>query len=722
MRYASLLIVGVALGSWALARAEGEELALLPASQPAENAAPIPTSAPAEPEPESAPNAEESSALPESSTPRRNYFALDEFSAELGFEALGQQRTVRTNAQGIGQPRFARRDKISRFEETLGLAGSGSIIDERTLLYDAMVRLGLSQERYDVTRPGPNDSTRPDGSILEYDLSLRALPAGKITATAGASQLDDRLPRPFLPSLDRRRERYAVELSYNDDKLPMQLSYEHLYDRMSSGVRDLVDDEEQGEDTLRYEATWQPTDDHSLSLEFEHERRSDRYSGTRTRFDTTRNYFSLHDNIRFGEKRMSQFDALFRVEDEQGDLARDVMELAPRLRLQHTDDLYSYYKAQYLKQSYNELETTTHRGDIGLTHQWRDMLTSTGGLYGLRQGSDQGYDLDEWGALADFTFRKSHTGGEFSTNLSYLHSQSRTNDGRRGGVVIDEAATFRDPLPIYLAQRHVNRLGILVRAAEAPFYFIEGLDYWVVQIGDVTTLSRNPLGRIRNRQTVLVSYTHRAFDNFEVIRDRVDLRIQDDLKIGLTPYYAASLQDEKLSEQDFVTFTDRNINRHRIGFSYRRPRWSVGPEYEYNDDSIDPYQAGHLTGNAVLFDAAPHSLNADMRLSYFDFRGNGFLQHHFTTLLDTGLTHRYVMSTRLESDTSAKFRYENDSLFGETVGVDLRTALTYRIGEFSLSVEAEYEMLDLPSSTDNSAGIWLKIRRTIPIIGQRSRR
>lgn len=719
MRYTILLIVGVALGGWVPALAVGEDLALLPASQPAERAEPIVTSAPAESEPETTPLPEDSSVSVEPSAPKRNYFALDEFSAELGFEALGQQRTVRTDSQGFGQPRFARRDKISRFEETLGLAGSGSIIDERTLLYDAMVRLGLSQERYDVTRPGPNDSTRPDGSILEYDLSLRALPAGKITATAGASQLDDRLPRPFLPSLDRRRERYGVELSYNDDKLPMQLSYEHLYDRMSSGVRDLMDDEEQGEDTLRYEATWQPTDDHSLSLEAEYERRSDRYSGTRTRFDTTRNYFSLNDSIRFGEKRQSQFDGLFRIEDEQGDLARDVMELAPRLRLQHTDDLFSYYKAQYLKQSYGDLETTTHRGDIGLTHTWRDMLTSTGGLYGLRQDSDQGYALDEWGALADFTFRKSHANGEFSTNLAYLHSESRTNDGRRGGVVVDEAATFRDPLPVYLYQWHVNRFGILVRDSESPFYFIEGLDYWVVQIGDITTLSRNPLGRIRNRQTVLVSYTHRAFDNFEVTRDRVDLRVQDDLKLGLTPYYAASLQDEKLSEQDFVTFTDRNINRHRIGFSYRKPLWSVGPEYEYNDDSIDPYQAGHLTGNAVLFDAAPHSLNADMRLSYFDFRGNGFLQHHFTTLLDTGLTHRYVMSTRLESDTSAKFRYENDSLFGETVGVDLRTALTYRIGEFALSVEAEYEMLDLPSSTDNSAGVWLKIRRTIPIIGQR---
>jgi len=687
------------------------------ARAPAQDSAPNePTSQPDD-STEVVPGIEAESAQPV----QKNYFALNELTAVLGVEGSAQRRTVRTDANSFNFSSFGRRERITRLEETLGLEGSGFIFDERVLQFDAMVQLGLSQERYDVTRTGRNDSTRPDGTLMEYDLRLRAFPAGKVSATAGASQLDDRLPRPFLPSLDRRRERYGVELFYNDAKLPMQLSYEHLYDRLSSGVRDLVDTEEQGEDTLRYEATWQPTDQHSLSLEYEYERRNDRYSGTRTKFDTTRNYFAINDTIRFGPKQQSQFDGFFRVEDEQGDLARDALEFAPRLRLQHTDDLYSYYKTQYLKQSYGELETDTHRGDIGLTHIWRNMLTTTGGLYGLQQNSDRGFDMTEWGALANFSFRKPHTGGEFSTNLSYLHSESRTDDGRQGGVVVDEAATFRDPLPVYLAQRYVNRIGILVRDSEGPTFYIEGIDYWVVQLGDVTTIGRNPLGRIRNRQTVLVSYTYRTFDNFKVERDRVDLRVQDDLTIGLTPYYSVSLQDERLTGQDYLTYTDRNINRHRVGFSYRQPRWSVGPEYEYNDDSIDPYQAGHLNADVILMQAAPHTLSADLRASYFDFRGNDFLQHHFSTLLDAGVTHRYVLGERLETGATAKFRYENDSLFGETVGVDLRASMTYRIGEFSFLLEAEYEMLDLPSSTDNSAGVWFKVRRTIPIIGQQRR-
>lgn len=700
MRYRRLVVLGAVLAcAWTSAA-------------PAEDSAPA-TSQPVEeiqiPEPEETP------------APQKNYFALDEFSAELGIEGFGQKRKVRTDARRPYYSAFDRRDVTRHLEETLGLQGSGYLIDERTLQFDSMVRLGLSQDHYHTTRPGPNQTTGPDGTLLEYDLRLRALPAGKISATAGASQLDDRLPRPFLPSLDRRRERYGVELSYNDEKLPMQLSYEHLYDKLSSGVRDLIDTEEQGEDTLRYEATWQPTDAHTLSLEYEYERRNDRYSGTPTTFDTTRNYFSLNDSIRFGPQQQSQFDGYFRIEDEEGDLARDVMELAPRLRLQHTDDLYSYYKTQYLKQSYGELETETHRGDIGLAHTWRDMLTSSGGFYGLQQNADHGYDMTEWGALANLSFRKSHTSGDFSTSLAYLHSESRTDDGRRGGVVIDEAATFRDPLPVYLSQRNVNRIGILVRDSERLNYFVEGLDYWVLQLGDVTTIGRNPLGRIRDRQTVLVSYTYRTFDDFKVNRDRVDFRVQDDFKNGFTPYYALSLQDEQVSSQRYLTFRDRNIHRHRVGFTFRKPRWSAGPEYEYNDDSIDPYQAGHLTGDVVVMQAAPHSLNADLRASYFDFRGEDFLRQHFTTLLDSGLTYRYALGDKLESGATARFRYENDSLFGETVGVDLRASMTYRIGEFALMVEAEYELLDLPSSTDNSAGVWFKVRRNIPIIGQRSR-
>ncbi len=276
--------------------------------------------------------------------------------------------------------------------------------------------------------------------------------------------------------------------------------------------------------------------------------------------------------------------------------------------------------------------------------------------------------------------------------------------------------TFRDPLPAYLAQRNVQRFTIIVRDPVGIRLFLEGRDYLVLRTRDCTALQRMPTGFIADRQTVLVSYTYEVSDNFQINRDRIDLRVQEDLKFGLTPYYALSWQDEQIDPQRYLTYGDRNINRNRLGAIYRRPRWSIGPEYEFNDDSVDPYQALHLNGDVILLQNERQQLNARSSGSYFRFEGLDELEARYSSLLDMGLTHRYILAPRMEVSSSALFRFENDSLFGETQGVDLTSSVTYHIGQLTFSIEAEYDMLDLPASTDNSLGIWLKVRREIPII------
>lgn len=687
---ASILLVG----SCALAAAQ------VPTTQPADDAEPpVPSTQPAAKKPA---------------------LALDEFSVNLGFQADAEKRTARTDSAGLDRPRFAQTNKRYRFEETLGLEGRGSIVDERILQYDAMARFGLSQERFTEDRPGPDEVRTPDGTILECDLNFHFLPRGKISANAFASQLDDRIPRPFLPSLDRRRERYGAGVTYNDPKLPMSLTYEHLFDDLTSGSRSLVDDEERGEDTLRYEATWQPTEDHALSLEAEHERRSEQYSGTRTRFDTERNFLALTDTIQFGYQDRSRLETYLRLEEESGDLQRDAFEFSPLLRFQHTDSFFTTYRAQYLDESFANLAVKTLRGDWGATHEWRDMLTTSVGLYGLQQQADRNADTTEWGTLFNASFNRRNDLGRFRSNLSWAHTSTRTDGGGRTGIIIDESITFRDPLAPILTQRNIDPLSILVRAADRADLYLEGFDYVVLRNGDATAIQRVANGRIADGDTVLVSYTYSAFSDFVIGRDRVDWRIQQELIAGLDAYYALSLQDEDVNRSRYLTFRERDINRHRVGLTYRRPRWSSGLELEYNDDNIDPYQAAHANGDIILFQDARQQVDARGAYSFFRFDGVDTLDPRQTQLVDLSLNYRYSLGRDLEASAAALYRYQDDSLFGTTNGVDLSASLAYRIGEFSLLVEAEYDMLDLPQSSDDSVGVWLKLRRDIPLIGKRA--
>ncbi len=646
---------------------------------------------------------------------------LQELLIELGFEAAYDQHESTFDTGDRFRWTYDQRNRSQRFEETLGFRATGALIDDKVLLFESATRWGLTQERFSETGPWVDRSESPDGDLLEYDLSVTLFPRGKVSATAYAQQLDSRLPRAFQPSLDRTRERYGAGLFFNDPTLPMRLTFEHTWDELTSRTRDLIDDERRGRDQLRYEATWQIDKYHSLRLEYEYDDRSEQYSGSGTRFDTTRNYLLLNHVLRFGPKHRSAWENLARFQDESGDLARDTTELSTRLRLQHTDSLASNFAGQFLSDSFEELGTRTYRGEVGLTHQLDDLLTTTAQLYGLQQQADQNADFAEWGGLVNSSLNHENAWGRFSANVSYNHNATDTRNGTRRGVIIAESVTFRDPLPAYLAHTDVLPTTIIVTDANRTRTYLPGRDYLAAPLGRYTALYRVPNGAIADKETVLVTYVYRALGDYDYARDRLDFRVQQAFKFGLTPYYAGSLQNEDLDESRFLTWRARNVNRHRVGTTFRQRRWSVGVEYEYNDDAIDPYQAFHANGDVVLFQNARHQLDGKTTVSRFWFDGAEALGARNTTLFDVGLGYRCLLMQDLEANATAMYRYEDDSLFGDTHGVDLAAGLDWRIGYFTLRFEAEYDMLDLPDSRDNSMAFWIKLKRDIPVIAGRRR-
>ncbi len=659
---------------------------------------------------------------------------FEELTLDIGYDASYLRRSVRTDGAGRGPRGFEQRNTAQRMFETVGLRGLGDIGGERFLRYQFDLRGGFIQERYDETRPGPDLSNDPNGSLLQYDARATLFPAGKLSANFAATKLNDRLPRPFLPSLDRNRERYLTELLFNDRVLPMRLAFESNYEELLSFTPQLEDDEQRGNRRVEYEATWQPSDDQELRLDYEYDDRSEEYSGGDTRFDTVRNYVTLNHMLRFGSDRRSRLDTVARFQDESGDLARDIYEIAPQLRLQHTDTLATVARGQYFSESFDGLMRELYRGDLGLNYAPSERLDTTLNTYAITQRAEADGDIDEWGAIASAAYNRENRLGRFSANATYNHAWQRSDEDGEFGVVVSEAVTFRDPLPVFLAQTDVQRISILVTDAARRRTYLVGRDYTVVQIGRFTALTRVRNGRITDGESALVSYRYRVSEGYELVRDRLDFRVQQEFKNGITAYYAGSLQEEDIDRTRFLNYLPRDVNRHRAGLTYRKSRWSVGGELEYNDDAIDPYRAAHLRGDATLIDKQPHTLSARGSASQFRFtgaegqwgRGRGLLDgplgrdnllERDTTMLDLGLAYRAALSSTLEANASAAYRFEDDTLFGRTHGVDLSAALTWRIGKFFASFEVEYDYLDLPGSRDGTLAVWIKLRREIPLLG-----
>jgi hypothetical protein len=674
--------------------------------------------------PTTQPAAEEAPAEVPAGKPRPAPLDLQQLTLDLGFEGSYDERSVHTKSFNPFLPFAGKQrqlDRASRFEETLGLQASGNAGGEDLLLFDIGARLGLSQEWYSELGLGPQRSQRPHGDVLEYDVNFTLLPRGKITADGFAQKLDSRVPRMFLPSLDRSLERYGGDLVVNDANFPMRLSFEHLDEKLTGRAWQYEDDERRASDTFRYEGTWQASKNQSLRLEYEYSDRHEQYSGNKTEFDTIRNYLTLDHNLRFGQDDKSSWETLARFQDEDGDLGRDYTEFLTRLRLQHTDALASNYSFQYLRDSFQRLQTDTYRGETGLSYKFSEALTGTAQVYALEQKADRNADFTEWGGLGSASYAKDNSLGRFSGNLSYNHTDTQTQHGDREGIVIAESALMTDPLPSILVHPDVNLWTIVVTDATRTRIYLPVADYIVVPMGHYAGILRVPTGAIADRQSVLVSYTYRVADNNGVARDRVDLRVQQDFKFGLTPYYAGSLQDEDIKGQHFFQYQERNVNRHRVGATFRRQRWSIGLEYEYNDDSIDPYQAVHANGDVILLQKVAQQLDAKATVSQFGFSGTHELPSHDTTLVDVGSTYRYLLNRNLEANASLMYRHEDDSYYGNTDGVDLTAAVDWKIGYFTLRFETEYDLLSLPDSRDDGFAFWIKLRREIPVIAKETR-
>ncbi|MBK9121088.1 MAG: hypothetical protein IPM18_16015 [Phycisphaerales bacterium] len=642
---------------------------------------------------------------------------------QLGFEASYDQRSVTAQRRRAFGTRTERQNNRSRsFEETLGVATRGALLDERFALFDIAVRGGLSQDYFAETGRWPARRDHDDGGLFEYDLNLTLFPRGKVSATAYAQRLDSRVPRAFQPSLDRTRERYGTVLTLNDRVVSMRFSFEHEWEELRSRTGSPYDDEQRGRDTFRYEATWNLDRNQQLEFRYEYDDRSERYAGTRTRFDTYRHYLTLNHLLRFGRDNRSSWENLLRLQDESGDLSRDTAEASSRLRLQWTDQFSTDFRAQWLRDAFQDLEAETWRGEVGAAYRFSEALTASAQLYGLQQQQNANADLSEWGAVADLSYSQKNDWGRFSANVSYNHASIQTRNGDRRGIVIAEAVSMRDPQASYLAKQNVDHFSLVVTDASRTRTYLRGRDYVALRIGRFTALRRLATGAIADRETVLVSYVYEVYRDYALDRDRFDVRIQQAFDFGLTPYYAGSLQEERITERGFLRYEPRDVNRHRLGATYRRSGWSAGFEYEYNDDSIDPYQALHANGDVVLWARGQNQLDGKTTFSHFWYDGTRYLDARDALLLDVGLNYRHLLTQQLEASVATLYRFEDDSFYGVTHGVDVTAGMEWRIGYFTLLFEAEYDMLDLPGSRDNTMAFWLKLRRDFPIIAKKAAR
>lgn len=657
------------------------------------------------------------------------YFSLDHLDAYLEVEGHFDQTRVRSSLNRRGRLGHSQSNREWGFEERIGFNLGGWAVDPGVIGFQGDVSFALTEDHFTERSPFQDQTDNESGFLLQYDLRADFFTGKKLSGSVYGLRQDDRISRRFQPTLDESRTGFGTSWHLADERFPMELRYDYL-ETDRTGNRDRRDDEHFTESTLYYNAEWIITDHHHFKLSYEHAESKQEYQGLHLPFDTTRDLFTLEHDLEFGSTHEHSLHTLVHWQEESGDFARDFFEINPQLTLKHSDALQTSYKYQFDRERYEAFDIATHRADFQLVHQVYSNLITTIDLFGLYEEVQEDADTVQYGASVDWQYNRKNRFGHLYANLGVAYDTEDVRGDNGVRVVLNESATFRDPIAVTLRNRNVILNSIVVTDTSNRRFFLPGTDFLVWRQRDVVRLARVPGGRIAEGDGVLIDYQYATPANGKVDTLRVDFNLEQQFTNGITPYYRWSYRNQELgtstgfarytdpslalvltARNDFRRFEDRT-DHHRLGVRYEQPRYSMSAEYEIFDDAVEPYHAFHLDGVLHIVQTADHSLDSSARLSRFFFKG-GFDKRN-VTLFDLELDHRRRLKENLSTFERVAFRWEDDSVEGLTHAWDAAAGMDYVIGELTAQITLEYDRLSLPGSVEDDFGVYFRVRRDIP--------
>ena len=641
-------------------------------------------------------------------TPAPKAFHLSVVDLYVGMESEYDWRRVRYS--GSGQRNTLQQNEDFRLHELVGTTLAGDVYDPNLLEYRAMLELGLSQARFREKSDGFSGEDRHSGFLHEYDVSIDALKTKPVSFNAYARRSDNRVPRRFLPSLHELQTEAGVSslVVAGPTTTEIGLSWRDVDRR---GNRDRLDDEELETSRFYLDHTWTISDDQKLRVQYDHDREQSKYQGSRYNFDTRRDEIRVEHELAFGPARQHLFDTFFRYNAEQGDLALDELELVPRLTLTHNDKFKTIYRYGFYKFQQGALDVGQHKFDVQAIYRPRDDLRITLDGFGLYERADLDVETREFGGGFDVNYSRPTPLGGLNMNLASAYQRAEVTGDAGKRFVHAEAHALGGSRPIFLKQRGVVRSSVVAHDERRTRYYIAGIDYQFVLIGRRARVERIFSGRIAENEVVYFDYQYVVPAHASLNEYRNDFLIEHTFSFGLTPYYGYEGRCQDVESSEATPWKRDDTHRHRLGIRYEQDRWAAGTEYEIFDDTVEPYDAWHLTGRAAIFQSAAHSLDLSGELSRYWYEGG--LDQRRVWWFDMDLTDHIQVNQWLSLTNGLAYHWQEDTKEGTTNGVDVECGLQYTRGYLTVELTVEYDLLSIVENRDSGCGLYLNIQRNL---------
>jgi hypothetical protein len=615
-------------------------------------------------------------------------------------ELVAERRTDEQSTSGS-----KRESETTVLEERLRLKTDGDIYHPDFLFYNAMLGMGLAQQRINLDE----EADRHSESLNDYNVFVELLRGKSYPATFYATKSQELISRQFLGALRTERLSRGATLSLRSADWPMTFQYttsESDQDELTSQSADFF---ARDDDRFRYSASHNFGDLSRVSFDFDRTEVSQRSPGAFLETDTDR-YTVLHDLI-FGTDEQHRLDSFLNFVDQSGTFNFENLQVEERLKLQHLSNLLTNYKLRYADYKRDEVRNKETRGEAGFEHKLYESLVTTGNVFTSETDLDTQGDLTQHGGTGALSYRKNNLWGTLFSTYSASLTRSRQSGGAGTGVVIGESHTATELVPVELDRVNIDVSSIQVKN-DVGLLFQEGEDYTITERDGRVWLNIITVGgavppNFTEGQEFFVDYNffiepQRQEDTF-----RQNFTIRERFKNGLSVYYAHRRQDEETSST-VTEITPDEYTINTVGTDYSNKGLFLQAEYSDENSTQIPSTSRKLHGRYSWSVSSDTSASVGVSNQWLDF---GAPDERDVVLFKAGtevfsrLTDRYGVSARTD------YRDEDDTRFGSTRGFQFSSELQYNVRQLSIVTGVEFNTLDRRNDEIDGSFLYFRLKR-----------
>ncbi|MCP4593500.1 MAG: hypothetical protein GY842_22410 [bacterium] len=648
------------------------------------------------------------------------------FLAACRASGAGRQKTQSLKLTDIGgYVEFVARQREHSQESKAG----GGTLDEEEMIFEENVRLdtdgfayhpnlmefalgglfGLVQHDYRENVSGRERTSGDNGTAIEFDFDASFLKKKKYPGNVFAHRQRTLEPRPFNSSLETTTTDYGLVWQYISEKVPTSFRLSHTDVRLDP-LNSVEEEGLQKNTSARFETAYKFNQQNELSLLYE--RQSVEEQPFELQYDSDE--ATLGHHLRFGGRNQHRLESELNYFYQRGTYNIERFRWREILRLDHTDELRSWYRFELLDRTQGgfvgvaELDERRYTLSATIEHELYDSLVSQFHAFGLKQEFGAGLEINRIGALASFDYRKDNRWGRLlATYRATIQHEERTGVGLRVGVV-DEQHTFMDPEPIVLVGTRIETGSIVITAEDRVTLYHAGRDFNLFLRGDWMEIERVPTGRILDGQTVLVDYVYHVGGDYDLDTINQDFRVRQEFNFGLSPYYQLRWQDQTITPAWATGSTPEDITGHVFGMEYRWRSLRLVAEYEDRDSTISAFEAIRLSADYTHRFKFGATGTVKVRWSDMSYKPP---DERETTFFTAEGRYRHMITSGLTVEGAVLYRTEEDSLSGDDEGVDVDFSLEWFVRQTEVRVTYEYGMFEDDFASSDQSSLFVQVRR-----------